>query len=122
FSSAASIAQTGSTVGTVYGMSAGVATITYSYNTGCSVTKQISIVNCSNEVTIFPNPVKNKLIIQADTALYHSYSIINCIGQVIIHRELTQTLTEIDTTSWSAGIYIVRLWGTLTYISKLVKE
>jgi hypothetical protein len=109
--------------GQIHGVSKGVVNIIYSYNTGCFQSKQVRIIDCNKEVSIFPNPVKNELIIEADLVMYNSFSIVNCLGQLMVSKPLNQPLTEIYTGSWPVGLYFATIYGDGSrYVTKLLKE
>jgi len=117
------IAAIDSSSGILSGISNGSATISFTNDLGCEVTKHVAVVNCDKEISIFPNPVQNELIVQADYRLYNYCVVANCLGQIISRQTIDQPITEINTQYLVPGIYIIYLGGVKpTYHSKFVKE
>jgi 2',3'-cyclic-nucleotide 2'-phosphodiesterase (5'-nucleotidase family) len=60
-------------------------------------------------VSIFPNPTRGKLFIQAEEIDLKEVSIFNMMGQVKYRSTQLNTMNEINLGGFSAGIYIVQL-------------
>lgn len=107
------IAAIDSSSGILSGISNGSATISFTNDLGCAVTKQVAIVNCDKEISIFPNPVQNELIVQADYRLYNYCVVANCLGQIISRQTIDQPITRsIPNTLCRA--YILFTWAGLS--------
>ncbi len=117
------IAVIDSNSGVLSGIGSGMATISFTNVLGCTVTKQVAVEDCNKEISIFPNPVQNELIVQADYRTYNYCVVANCLGQIISRQTIDQTITEINTQYLVPGVYIIYLGGVKpTYHTKFVKE
>ena len=85
-------------------------------------TTSVSGVKTIDNVSVFPNPTKDNIVIQT-TEKYDTYTIINSIGQTIFHQSLNSTITTVDVTLLPAGVYQVLLQGSNgTTVKRFVKE
>jgi hypothetical protein len=79
------------------------------------------IIMIENGVQVYPSPAHNNIYIQT-TEKYDTYTIINSIGQTILHQPLNSTQTTVDVTMLPAGVYQVLLQnGTGTAVKRFVK-
>ena len=109
--------------GVVTGVSVGEAAITYAMPTGCSNTQNLFVTKCNDWVTIYPNPVQNKLEIYDATEKYTNCTITNCLGQVMLKQDLSGKQNNIDTKLFLPGVYLLRAWGNGKDMAvKFVKE
>ena len=70
----------------------------------------------------FPNPVKNSVSITNDFTI-DSVEITSILGQTILTKNVNNSLTEIDLSSLSNGIYFVKVKSeSLEKVVKIVKE
>ncbi len=76
----------------------------------------------SNLVKIYPNPSNGLFNIESNENL--SIEVLNCLGEVIIHQEITESIIELDLSKYSSGIYIVKAKALNGDVSnyKLVKN
>jgi hypothetical protein len=103
-------------------------TTTYTFTATDSRTLTANLINTegvdenSDKATIYPNPVNDKLTIEAQEAI-DNIEIYNVMGALIYSRKDCGDKAEINTTDLPAGTYVVRLTtkGTTT-IRRLVKE
>jgi trimeric autotransporter adhesin len=72
-----------------------------------------------NGISLYPNPVKNKLTITAQDAI-NNVNIFNTIWQEMYNREYSSTNVIINTAALPPGVYFVRVNGVFT--AKVVKE
>ncbi|NVO03767.1 MAG: T9SS type A sorting domain-containing protein [Bacteroidetes bacterium] len=77
----------------------------------------------SDNLSIFPNPVSNELIIDLKGNIEKTnFEILNSIGQIMYKGSLVGK-TKINTSKFSAGIYIIKLENGKTFeFKKIVKE
>jgi hypothetical protein len=79
------------------------------------------ITMIENGVQVYPSPAHNNIYIQT-TEKYDTYTIINSIGQTILHQPLNSTQTTVDVTMLPAGVYQVLLQsGSGTAVKRFVK-
>ncbi len=72
--------------------------------------------------TLFPNPANNELIIKTAPGAYHSYTITNTMGQVLMGKEILEQQTKVDIWSLPAGLYYITLKGESgTAVRKFIK-
>jgi hypothetical protein len=75
------------------------------------------------QVTLFPNPVSNKLTINTGNASYRSFKITNVLGQTCLSGQISGTCTIVNVHDLPAGIYQVTLQGNVkNKVIKLVKQ
>jgi len=73
-----------------------------------------------NNIAIYPNPVKDILII-SDVTNFNSYKIFNALGQIVNQNSLQST--DINVSNLSNGIYTLQLIGTDSNLTKkIIKE
>lgn len=74
-------------------------------------------------VTLYPNPVKDKLTIAFDNQIIESVTIYSLTGQLISKTKINTTEANLDTSALSSGIYIVEVSanGSSKKV-KLIKE
>jgi hypothetical protein len=83
-----------------------------------SGTTAAKIVEISDEISIFPNPVKNIFQIKGDNI--SEIEILNLAGVVVLKNS---NYTRVDMSEQKNGIYLVRIkQGNKTVVKKLVKE
>ncbi len=77
-------------------------------------------------VNIFPNPVKDKLIIEQNKSMIENtmIQISNTVGQIVLTEKLNANSQTIDVSNLTSGVYFIKtLKGSQTYnITKLIKE
>ncbi len=75
------------------------------------VTSGVANIN-NNVVEIYPNPVNDKLMVNADSKAFGSMTISNTLGQVVIAQQVSNNVNEVNVKSLPSGIYYVTLRGT----------
>ncbi len=84
----------------------------------------ISVRPATNYTTVelFPNPVKDELIIKTEPDAWQSFVITNQVGQVLIQQPITGSHTMVATNSLPPGIYFITIKGNNgTVVKKFVK-
>ena len=81
----------------------------YSLNIMSSLSIEENVINT---LTIFPNPVTDKLTIKtSDSNLPDSYKIYNTLGQVVKQQFITNNSDlTINTSNFSDGIYFIKIF------------
>ncbi len=67
---------------------------------------ELNLTTLKNVVQLFPNPANEKMSVRNDSELNLAFEIRNVVGQLITSGNLNESLTEISTTTFAAGIYI----------------
>lgn len=101
-------------------LSSGSNTIAQETQFGYEVAAQFDVVNvgiddlsAAESFSVYPNPATNQLWIESPATIVPSnVSIINPSGQKIFETNTTGGKMGINTTSWPAGLYIVRMETT----------
>jgi Secretion system C-terminal sorting domain len=77
-----------------------------------------------NLIHLFPNPVKDKFILETSSIPGNSrLSIVNVHGQELIAKQITDQKTLIDITEFPSGVYFVRLTNDRTVeVGKIIKQ
>jgi len=74
-------------------------------------------------INIYPNPVKDYLIIESPIPNKIYYSITNINGQEVLNKEIYSNITKIDMSNLPIGIYLLKLIINDTLlIRKIIKE
>jgi len=78
--------------------------------------------NLQNSIVIFPNPANDFLNIKLSEH-FESIEITNIIGQVLYSNKVTDSFIQINISSYSSGVYFIRLQGKKGMATKqFVKE
>ena len=64
--------------------------------------------NSSNKVTLYPNPVSDKLTVEAGEAI-NKVEIYNLVGTLVYSQKNCASKVEITTSDLQSGIYFIRL-------------
>jgi uncharacterized protein (TIGR02145 family) len=84
---------------------------------------QINENNYQENIDIYPNPVTDKLYLNNSTRQTLKMQIYNTVGQCVLQKELNTQTSEINISSLTKGIYILKLtspYGTIE--KKIIKE
>ncbi len=73
-------------------------------------TAGITATESNKRFSIYPNPVKTDLTINAPYPIF-SISIINIVGQLVVCRQCNTSKVQVDVSALSAGVYLVRVNG-----------
>lgn len=76
-----------------------------------------------NQIDVFPNPVKDQLIISlSNVDALGKISIYNPLGKLVFQSKTTENYNQINVLNWAAGIYILKLdSGSTSKQFKLIK-
>ena len=74
--------------------------------------------NDSNVLSIYPNPVKDKLTIAAEKMT--RITIVNAFGQVMYNNEVIDDEQIIDLTQYEAGIYVVHITTETGFVTEKI--
>ncbi len=74
--------------------------------------------NDSNVLSIYPNPVKDKLTIAAEKMT--RITIVNAFGQVMYNAEIVDNEQIIDLTQYEAGIYLVHIATETGFVTEKI--
>ena len=73
-------------------------------------------------VNIYPNPVNDKLIIEANEAI-SNVEIYNLTGALVISQECNSEKVEMEVSELQSGVYFIRMTtANATEIRRFVKE
>jgi hypothetical protein len=80
--------------------------------------------NRENEFRVYPNPAKTDVIIETpNITTESSVSIININGQILKQQKLTNTITSLDISDLSNGVYFAKyISEDKTQLVKIIKE
>lgn len=88
-----------------------------------SAASPVNEINNKNKFRIYPNPANDKLTIDITDKQDLNLSIYNIIGELVLQREIINNRNEVDISSLSAGMYIIRITSSsLTVQHKMIKE
>jgi len=92
----------------------GVYTVVYTDVNGCSATSAgfVTSVGIEDPVvsfSIYPNPVSEKLIIDAGAVIKANIQIMDLSGRVVVNARMNQSMQQIDVSGLANGIYMVKL-------------
>ena len=80
-------------------------TIIYDPNTGISQVEPASSISLS----VFPNPMTDKITIQTENPKNELFNIFNLSGQLVSSGRLEETSTEVQMSHLPSGMYIVKV-------------
>ncbi len=111
------------TTGLISGIKEGGGQVIYMLLTGCADTMQVAVTNCTREADCYPNPATDELTIHLFVNLYHSFALINTLGQVTLSGGLAGVITKVNVKALPKGIYYLKLIGDdKSDVLKMVKE
>ena len=77
----------------------------------------------SNELKVYPNPVKNMLNVVSNNSTVESIMVYDLLGKTILSKTVNGTSTMVDVSGLSNGIYLVKVIGAQgEKVFKIVKE
>ena len=83
----------------------------------------INEINYKDKIDIYPNPVTDRIYINYFTSQNLKMHVYNSVGQCVLQRELNNQTNEIDISSLTRGIYILKLTSSNgTIEKKIIKE
>ena len=95
----------------------------YKINRGAPVKRDSSLVNNSNSITLYPNPVKNGINVRINSeATIKSVLLTNLAGQILQSKQYNTQLNyiQISTKGYSSGIYVIRIVTNKQIITKKI--
>jgi uncharacterized protein (TIGR02145 family) len=79
--------------------------------------------NNNSKIKIYPNPATDNIIIDNLYSQNLNLSIYNTFGQLLLQNEISQNKIEIDVSTLSSGLYIIKVTGVdWTAQKKIIKE
>ena len=79
--------------------------------------------NDDNEFKIYPNPATDNLTIETNTNKEYRLEILNLIGQTVYTSNINNKKTNINTTAFANGVYIIKLYTDKEMVvKKIVKD
>ena len=63
----------------------------------------------NTNISIYPNPAKDNVVIIQEEGSFSSYSIVNGLGQVVLSGKVVSNKTEIDLFAVATGSYVIQL-------------
>jgi len=80
-------------------------------------------INKLNQIHLYPNPATDKIVIDFAERQNLSLNIYNIVGELMLQKELDKNKNEIDISTLSTGLYIIKVTGAeWTVWKKLIKE
>lgn len=88
---------------------------------GCA-SLSVMDVPIGHNVSLFPNPAKDELLIKMDKDAFQSYTITNQLGQVLMQHDIVATQTKVNIKMLPPGVYYVNFRGASgSAVQKFVK-
>jgi len=78
-----------------------------------------------NVISVYPNPVKDKLVVSSTISLDESIIVVTDVnGQIILQQDATEYGNSIDVSALSSGVYFVRIktQDRIDYQTKFIKQ
>jgi hypothetical protein len=87
------------------------------------VTDVEMVINSYNVLSLYPNPFKNRLVLEGFDVRTKKIEILNSQGQIVFLQKDISSSLKIDTEKWSKGIYFLRVitGDSESYSKKLIK-
>ncbi len=98
--------------------------VTVQDNNGCENTSAVyavaftNIAENFNNVSLFPNPVNDKLRVELNNEMISDLKILDIQGKVIYLNTIFDNFIEINVSNFSEGIYIIQLYNETSTITK----
>lgn len=86
----------------------------------CNITTSIENNEKTLPFTIFPNPAKNLITITQTEKSFTTYEIYSLHGTLISENKIETTIQKVDLSTYSKGIYLVKLIGKEKTVFKKV--
>ena len=82
------------------------------------------IAEKNNNIKFYPNPASNKFTIEIDNQKEtYNLEIINATGQVVLNKQITNPVEQVDLSGQTAGVYFVKVQtANNTVVKKIIKE
>jgi uncharacterized repeat protein (TIGR01451 family) len=102
--------------------------IYFDYNEVVMTNEVKNIIGCYTDVELaakaatdlYPNPATDQLTLKTDASTYHSFTIINTLGEVVYQHAITANTTQISTGTLPAGVYNIPRHGDSGVVVKRV--
>jgi phosphatidylserine/phosphatidylglycerophosphate/cardiolipin synthase-like enzyme len=89
----------------------------------CTVTDINENSLSDNLINIYPNPASDKITVKNNSDELQEVSIYSINGQLMIQKEINSPEMNIDISSLSQGIYVIRISGNSnSFVTKMIKE
>jgi hypothetical protein len=83
----------------------------------------IASISKNDGLNVYPNPVKNQLLIESKNGLFNKVAIVNTLGQTIQQNKLVNGINKIQLSGINSGIYYLLISGAdQTRSMKIIKE
>ncbi len=80
-------------------------------------------IELANEVTVYPNPVKNTVNVAIEGQVIDRIEVLDMAGKVILEKKVKQYQTELDMSVATPGVYFVHIYTSQKIITrKLLKN
>ena len=95
--------------------------INVAWNPDCSLS--VDDPTAESAIKIYPNPVKNELVLNVKINTFETYNLIDLTGKLISTGTITASESMISTAALSSGVYVLQLIGeNHTSTHKIIKE
>jgi hypothetical protein len=116
---------TGSLSGSVMVTANGTCNVLYSANrqvtvSACTDINETSAGSVSNHFAVFPNPSNGDIKVECN--MNSTYTMVNCLGQVVLTGDLKNGVNSIDLTAYPKGIYLLTTSANSQKVIKIIKE
>ncbi len=66
--------------------------------------------NLENMISVYPNPVKEKLHIHSGRINMNGVEIYNCMGEMVVNEKINSNFVSLNVTNLQQGIYLIRCY------------
>lgn len=99
---------------------------------GCSIGAVVivTIIGCYNEIkeneenniSIFPNPFNDKLMISLENNQEAEIEIVDFAGRMILHQKIDEQIVTIDTSNLSEGQYMIKIKNSSSLVTHRISK
>lgn len=80
----------------------------------------VDLVSEDISINLYPNPLKNTLIIELDNEANADLLIVNSVGEEVMNRQALDGRVEINTSDLTPGVYFVKIISGTTIVTRKV--
>ena len=94
---------------------------TYSFDFSVCEVSTVSENTPGGEMEVFPNPFQDQFTIHCDDETVQWVRVYDALGQLVLEKEWTENVTQINLSGYAPGVYHILLGGTSCHNNNAIK-